>query len=84
MLSKKKKEGKPLPDTQDMKIWREEFDAMDITEHNNKLKSLGLDDEDIEEFDAVLETHKKGENVKLEDLDEDFAPAPEEEPKKKK
>ena len=50
----KKKEGRPLPDTPDMKIWREEFDEMGLEEHHNKLKALGLSDEDIKEFDEDL------------------------------
>jgi hypothetical protein len=47
----KKKDGRPLPETPDMKIWREEFDEMGLEEHHNKLKALGLSDEDIKEFD---------------------------------
>ncbi|KKW30888.1 MAG: hypothetical protein UY74_C0030G0026, partial [Candidatus Kaiserbacteria bacterium GW2011_GWC2_52_8b] len=43
----KKKEGRPLPDTQDMKLWRREFEEMSLDEHHNKLKSLGLSDEDL-------------------------------------
>jgi len=50
----KRKEGKPLPDTQDMKLWREEFNQMSVEEHHNKLKALGLSDEDVEEFDEGL------------------------------
>lgn len=50
-MARKKKDGKPLPDTQDMKIWREEFEQMTPEEHHNVLKNLGLDEEDIEEFD---------------------------------
>ena len=50
MLGRKKKEGKPLPVTADMKIWREEFNEMSLEQHDKVLKSLGLDDEDIEEF----------------------------------
>ena len=56
----KKKEGKPLPDTQDMKIWREEFDEMSLEEHHNKLKALGLSDEDVKEFDEDLKELDEG------------------------
>ena len=49
-MIKKKKEGHPLPNTPDMKAWREEFDELTIEDHDKKLKALGLDDEDIEEF----------------------------------
>ena len=47
-----------MPDTPDMKIWREEFDAMSLEEHHNKLKALGLGEEDLKEFDEDF----KGEN----------------------
>ena len=57
MLGRKKAEGRPLPDTPDMKAWREEFSQMSLEDHDNVLKNLGLDKEDIEEFN---ETVKKG------------------------
>lgn len=60
----KKKEGRPLPDTQDMKLWRREFEEMSLDEHHNKLKSLGLSDEDLREFDEDFKgnTSKKNKN----------------------
>ena len=60
----KKKEGRPLPETQDMKLWRREFDEMGLDEHHNKLKSLGLSDEDLREFDEDFKgnTSKKNKN----------------------
>jgi hypothetical protein len=50
-------EGKKLPDTPDMKAWREEFNAMTKEEHLAKLKALGLDDEELAEFE---EREEKG------------------------
>ena len=47
----KRKEGRPLPETADMKLWRKEFDEMSLDEHHNRLKSLGLNEEDLKEFD---------------------------------
>lgn len=46
----RKKEGHPLKETSEMRLWRQEFEKMSLKEHDEKLKSLGLDDEDIEEF----------------------------------
>jgi len=59
------------------KFWKEEFDAMGVEEHEKALHQLGLDDEDIEEWeDAVglkgtkpktpekAETPEKGEKKK--------------------
>lgn len=51
--SRKPPEGKKLPDTPDMKAWREEFDAMTKEEHLAKLKALGLDDEELAEFEEM-------------------------------
>jgi len=54
----KKKEGKPLPMTEDMKIWQEEFNKLTIEENDKILKTLGLDDEDIEDFNEGFEEKK--------------------------
>ncbi|MBU0662479.1 MAG: hypothetical protein ABH854_01625 [Candidatus Diapherotrites archaeon] len=50
MRSAKKKEGKPLPPKPEDKVWLEEFNEMTEEDHRLKLKQLGLDDEDLEEF----------------------------------
>jgi hypothetical protein len=56
-------EGAKLPDTPDMVAWRKEFEEMDIDTHLKKLKELGLDDEDLEDFkessQEVLPKQKK-------------------------
>jgi len=61
MIAKKKKEGRPLQETQGMKLWRKQFEKMSLGDHDEKLKALGLDDEDIEEFN---EDFSKGANKK--------------------
>jgi len=50
---KKPEEGKRLPDSADMVAWRKEFEEMDINAHKARLKSLGLDDEEIAEFEEM-------------------------------
>ena len=42
-----------------MKAWREEFSKLSPDEHGEKLRSLGLDEEDIEEFNETLKQGKK-------------------------
>ncbi len=59
MAKTRKKEGKPLPETADMKMWKKEYENMSEEEHHQKLKQLGLSDEDMKEFDEVLEEEKK-------------------------
>ena len=73
-------EGAKMKETADMVAWKKEFAKMKTEDHKSKLKELGLDDEDLEEFEAL----EKGEKT----LDDEFnpeAPAAEEQtPKKKK
>jgi hypothetical protein len=52
---KKPADGAKMPETADMKAWKEEFDQIDTEEHVAKLKALGLDDEDLEEFKEMEE-----------------------------
>ncbi|MBN2127549.1 MAG: hypothetical protein JW703_04115 [Candidatus Diapherotrites archaeon] len=59
MPLKRKKEGRPLPEKPEDKLWRAEFEKMSLEEHNNKLRELGLDEEDIEEFDETFEKEIK-------------------------
>lgn len=49
-MLRKKKEGRPLPMTPEMSAWEKEFEKMSISEHEQKLRGLGLGDEDLEEF----------------------------------
>ena len=55
MLRKPQKppEGAKMKETADMLMWRKEFEKMKTEEHLSKLKELGLDDEDLEEFKAL-------------------------------
>jgi hypothetical protein len=55
----KRREGHPLKDTVDMQLWLKEFEKLSISDHEEKLRGLGLDKEDIEEFKKEAETKKK-------------------------
>ena len=59
----RKKEGRPLPETADMKMWREEFKEMKLEDHDIMLKKLGLDKEDIEEFNEAETKGKRLEDI---------------------
>ena len=48
-------EGAKMKETADMIAWRQEFEEMDIEAHKARLKSLGLDDDDIAEFEEMEE-----------------------------
>jgi len=64
----KKKEGRPLPETADMKAWKEEYEQMSEEEHKAKLRGLGLDDGEIQE---ALEVHsREGEELTEEEAAE--------------
>ena len=54
-----KKEGHPLKESSEMKSWKKEFDKMTLKEHDDKLARLGLDKEDIEEFNEDFKELKK-------------------------
>ena len=54
-----KKEGKPLPETEEMKVWKEEYNEMSVEEHHKKLQMLGLGKEEMAEFDKALSEEKK-------------------------
>ncbi len=82
MLRKPQKppEGAKLRDTPDMIAWKKEFEKMKTDDHKAKLKELGLDDDDLEEFEAM----EKGEiSVEDEMSGVEKVPAEEEKPKKK-
>ena len=55
----RRREGHALKETEDMKLWKKEFEKISLKEHAAKLKSLGLDDEDIEEFNEEFVGEKK-------------------------
>lgn len=72
MLRKPQKppEGAKMKETADMVMWRKEFEKMKVEDHKSKLKELGLDDDDLAEFDALekgettLDAELGGEEVK--------------------
>ncbi len=79
MLRKPQKppEGAKLKETADMIAWKKDFQKMKTEDHLSKLKELGLDDEDLDEFKAL----EKGE-ISLEE-EMNAGPTQEEAPKKK-
>ncbi len=58
-MAKTKKNGRPLPDTPAMQMWREEYEHMSLEEHEAKLRELGLGEEEIGEFREVWGKEKK-------------------------
>jgi len=46
-------EGARMKDTPDMVAWRKEFESMKPEEHLAKMKELGLDEDDLEEFKEI-------------------------------
>jgi len=72
-------EGAKLKETADMVAWRKEFEKMKTEDHISKLASLGLDDEDLEEF-KEMKSGKR--SIEQEMLGGEEAPS-EEAPKKK-
>ena len=52
-----------MPESADMKIWRDEFNQMSLEEHDKILKNLGLDEEDIEEFNDTVKGKRKIEDT---------------------
>ena len=49
-MLRKKREGKILEKTPEMVAWEKEFQKLSIEDHDEKLRSLGLAEEDIAEF----------------------------------
>jgi len=82
MLRKPQKppEGAKMKETADMVAWKKEFSKMKTEEHLSKLKELGLDDEDLEEFKALEKGEKTLEDELGPPVEENENPAP----KKKK
>ena len=52
---RKPEAGKKMPKSADMVAWKKEFDEIPQEEHLVKLKALGLDDDEIEEFKEMEE-----------------------------
>jgi len=64
-------EGAKMKETADMVAWKKEFEKMKTEDHKSKLKELGLDDEDLEEFEAL----EKGEITLDQEMGAEEAPA---------
>lgn len=49
---------KPVPDGRiekpEDRVWKEEFEAMTVEDHERALHQLGLDDEEIEEWEETV------------------------------
>jgi len=76
-------EGAKLKETADMLAWKKEFEKMKTEDHLEKLASLGLDDEDLEEFKALEKGEKTLEDeLGGEETPEKAAPAPKNKAKK--
>ena len=53
------REGRPLPETEEMKAWRKQYMEMSFEEHAAKLRELGLSEEEIAEFKEVWLKERK-------------------------
>lgn len=59
-------EGTKMKETADMIAWRKEFERMKTEDHLAKMKELGLDEEDLDEFKEM----QKGKSLEGELLGE--------------
>lgn len=63
MPLRRMREGRPLPETEEMKAWRRQYMNMSFEEHAAKLRELGLSEEEIAEFKEVwLKERKESKN----------------------
>lgn len=58
-MMRKKREGHSLPKTPEMVAWEKEFQKMSLEDHDEKLRSLGLAEEDIAEFNDSFKKLKQ-------------------------
>ena len=86
MLRKPQKppEGARMKETADMTAWRKEFEKMKTDDHKDKLKELGLDDDDLQEFEAMEKGEVSLEDEMLAGSETQSAPKQNNSPKKKK
>lgn len=71
-----------MKETADMVAWKKEFQKMKTEDHLDKLKELGLDDDDLEEFKAIEKGEKSLEDEFGSNGEEAEAPAPKKKLKK--
>lgn len=69
-------QGAKLKETPDMIAWRKEFEKMKDSDHLAKMKELGLDEEDLEEFKQM----RSGKSIEEELIGDN---SKEDQPKKK-
>lgn len=84
MLRKPQKppEGAKMKETADMVAWKKEFSKMKTEDHLSKLKELGLDDEDLDEFKALEKGEKTLEDELGPPVEDNEAQAPKKKVKK--
>jgi len=75
-------EGARMKETADMVAWRKEFEKMKTSDHIEKLASLGLDDEDLEEFKEMKDNGVPLEKEILGEAEPTEEPAPKKKTKK--
>ncbi|MDO8634434.1 MAG: hypothetical protein Q7K34_04050 [archaeon] len=61
-MLRKKHEGRALPKTPELVAWEKEFQKMSLVEHVEKLRGLGLTEEDLSEFNAVFKKTRQQTN----------------------
>lgn len=74
-------EGARLKETADMVAWRKEFEQMKTEDHLAKMKELGLDEDDLEEF-KEMQSGKPLESELLGDSADEQSKSPKKKAKK--
>lgn len=67
MLGRKKGEGHPIQERVEDKVWQQWFQGLSMEDHDRKLRELGLDDEDVEEFNEKFDAKKTQQKPKTEE-----------------
>ena len=67
MLGRKKGEGHPIQEKAEDKAWAQWFQGLSMEDHDRKLRELGLDEEDVEEFNETFDAKKTQQKPKTEE-----------------
>ncbi len=67
MLGRKKGEGHPIQEKVEDKAWTQWFQGLSMEDHDRKLRELGLDEEDVEEFNETFDAKKAQQKPKTEE-----------------
>lgn len=59
MIGRRKSEGHPIKEKPEDKAWQQWFQGLSMEEHDRKLRELGLDEEDVGEFNEKFVGSKK-------------------------